>query len=112
MRSHALAPGRFLRHGVVDETSSGPGGSCSPSSRLALAASIVLGVASAAGDEAARTSAASPNLLLGITGDVARYKSQTGLDPTVVQAFLGWGQGQNYGAPFAAALPDARPRSR
>ena len=40
--------------------------------------------------------------LLGITGDLPRFKMLVGQDSTVHQAFLGWGQGQSYGAPFPA----------
>ena len=32
----------------------------------------------------------------------SRFKGQTGQESSVDQAFLGWGQGQTYGAPFAA----------
>src|SRR3954470_824881 len=66
---------------------------------LAVAAALVLGAA-AASDNAAGTTSGSAKPLLGITGNVAHYKGATALDPTVVQAFLGWGQGQTYGAPF------------
>jgi hypothetical protein len=67
---------------------------------LLSAAAIAVGVASAARNEASRSSAASPNLLLGVT-DVARFKSQTGQSSNVDQAFLGWGQGEIFGSPFA-----------
>src|SRR5688500_3333500 len=74
---------------------------------LAAAAAIVLGAASA--ESGATRQAAQGHLLLGITGDVARFKAQTGQDSTVVQAFLGWGQGDEYGAPFAGLLPRLGP---
>jgi hypothetical protein len=45
---------------------------------------------------------AQAQLLLGITGDLPRFKTLVGQDSTVHQAFLGWGQGQSYGAPFAS----------
>jgi hypothetical protein len=47
--------------------------------------------------------------LLGITGNQARFVSQTGQDSQVRQAFLGWGQGQTYGSPFASLLPTLAP---
>lgn len=46
---------------------------------------------------------------LGITGNVARFKSQTGQNSTVVQAFLGWGQGQTFGAPFNVLFNSLQP---
>jgi PKD repeat protein len=73
---------------------------------LVAAASIVLGGA-AAGTES--STAANPHLLLGITGNVARFDDQTGQDSSVVQAFLGWGQGLTYGTPFAGLLPTLAP---
>ena len=75
---------------------------------FAAASAIVLGVASGAESGATR-SAANANLLLGVTGDVARFKAQTGQDSSVDQAFLGWGQGQTYGAPFAGLFPKLGP---
>src|SRR5262249_47439052 len=79
-----------------------------PAQRLATAlvallsvGAIVLGVASAAGSAPSRAAAANPHLLLGVTGDTARFKGQTGRDSAGRQAFLGWGHGQTYGAPFA-----------
>ena len=74
---------------------------------LVVAASIVLGGA-AAGNESSR---AAGGPLLGITGNVPRFQSQTGQDSAVIQAFLGWGQGLNYGTPFAAMLPTLAPHS-
>ena len=47
--------------------------------------------------------------ILGITGNTARFKAQTTQTSTVVQAFLGWGQGQSYGAPFAVLLRSLGP---
>ena len=76
---------------------------------LAAASAIVLGVASGAESGAPRRSAANPNLLLGVTGDVARFKGQTGQESSVDQAFVGWGQGQTYGAPFAGLFPKLGP---
>jgi len=42
-----------------------------------------------------------------ITGDVTRFKNQTGQQSQVRQAFLGWGQGQSYGSRFAGTPADA-----
>jgi hypothetical protein len=75
---------------------------------LGAASAIMLGVASGAESGASRT-AASPNLLLGITSDTARFQGQTGQESSVDQAFLGWGQGQTYGAPFAGLFPKFGP---
>ena len=47
--------------------------------------------------------------ILGITGNHARFKVQTGQESIVHQAFLGWGQGQSYGAPFSVLLPSLGP---
>lgn len=75
--------------------------------RLALAlltflaaVGITIGVASAAENEASRDSAVA-RPLLGVRGDPARFKNQTGQSSIVSQAFLGWGHGQTFGAPFA-----------
>src|SRR5579884_3768216 len=46
---------------------------------------------------------------LGITGNVARFKQQVNQDSTVVQAFLGWGQGQTFGAPFNVLFSTLQP---
>jgi len=75
---------------------------------LVVAASIVLGGATA-GTESSTAAATNPHLLLGNTGSVSRFQDQTGQDSAVVQAFLGWGQGMNYGTPFAAFLPTLAP---
>src|SRR3954452_12297425 len=75
---------------------------------LAAALSIVLGVASGAASNASRTDA-NPQLLLGVTGNTERFKAQTGQDSVVDQAFLGWGQGLTYGAPFAQLFPTLGP---
>ena len=48
------------------------------------------------------TGAAEAKPLLGITGNVPRFQTLVGQESTVHQAFLGWGQGQSYGAPFPA----------
>jgi hypothetical protein len=48
--------------------------------------------------------AAGPRVLLGITGNIDRFKQLTGQQSAVHQAFLGWGQGQSYGSPFPALL--------
>src|SRR5262245_9002504 len=48
--------------------------------------------------------AAGPKLLLGVTGNIDRFKQLTGQQSAVHQAFLGWGQGQGYGSPFKNLL--------
>jgi hypothetical protein len=51
------------------------------------------------------TSAAKPaavnNPLLGLAGDTGRFQAQTGQRTSVPSVFLGWGQGQTWGSPFA-----------
>src|SRR5207247_10617145 len=47
--------------------------------------------------------------LLGITGDVARFKTLTGQESLVHEAFLGWGQWQTFGSQFARLLPTLAP---
>jgi hypothetical protein len=44
--------------------------------------------------------AAGPKVLLGITGNIDRFRQLAGQQSAVHQAFLGWGQGQSYGSPF------------
>ena len=65
-------------------------------------ASVTFGVASAGGKNAElSTAAASGRPLLGITGNVPRFKSETGQTSNVDQAFLGWDQGRAYGSSFS-----------
>jgi hypothetical protein len=68
----------------------------------AAAAFVALGVASPGGTGA--RAAAGSTRLLGVTGDTARFRDQTGQDSQVHQAFLGWGQGVSWGSPFAVLL--------
>ena len=75
--------------------------------RCALAVALAV-LALSAGAAPASTGAAGTRLL-GITGNQARFLSQTGQDSQVRQAFLGWGQGQSYGSPFASLLPTLAP---
>jgi hypothetical protein len=76
---------------------------------VAAAASATLDGAPAGGESSPRRLAAVRGLLLGVTGNTARFKGQTGQDSLVDQAFLGWGQGQTFGAPFAVLLPTLAP---
>jgi hypothetical protein len=55
------------------------------------------------------THAATGTRLLGITGNQERFVSLTDQDSQVRQAFLGWGQGQTFGSPFASLLPTLAP---
>ena len=59
-------------------------------------ASVTFGVASAEGTNAEPGTATAAGLLLGITGNVARFNGQTGQGSKVHQAFLGWDQGRSY----------------
>jgi PKD repeat protein len=61
-----------------------------------VAAVLVLLVAPVAG---ARDTAVN-RPLLGMRGDAARFKAQTGQDSVVRHAFVGWEQGQAWGSPF------------
>ena len=47
--------------------------------------------------------------LLGIHGDLPRFHELTGQESTVHQAFLAWGQGQSFGAPFASLFSTMTP---
>src|SRR5581483_5980233 len=58
---------------------------------------------------ASGTRAATSNALTGITGNAARFQDQTGQASQVVQAFLGWGQGAEYGAPFPVLFQSLGP---
>ena len=71
-------------------------------------ASLTLGGAAGATD-AGRAAAAASGPLLGVVGNVARFKGQTGQESLVDEAFLGWGQGLTYGSPFAAFFPTLGP---
>jgi PKD repeat protein len=76
----------------------------------ALAASgvvVLSGAQGRGGSPLAQSAATGP--LLGITGDVARFKTQTGQESLVHEAFLGWGQGQTFGSQFARLLPTLGP---
>ena len=75
---------------------------------LMLVASLTFGVARA-GDQNVRVDAATAGPLLGITGNVARFQSQTGQASSVHHAFLGWEQGLSYGSTFAALFPTLTP---
>ena len=75
---------------------------------LGLGASLTLGVARA-GDTNVRLAPAAGGPLLGVNGNVARFKSQTGQASTVHHAFLHWEQGLSWGSPFAALLPALGP---
>ena len=47
--------------------------------------------------------------LLGVNGNVARFRSQTGQASSVNHAFLHWEQGLSWGSPFAALFPALGP---
>ena len=75
---------------------------------LLLVASLTFGVARA-GDTNVRLGAATAAPLLGVNGNVARFKSQTGQASNVHHAFLHWEQGLSWGSPFAALFPALGP---
>ena len=55
----------------------------------------------------ARSQATGP--VLGVLGNIARFKQQTGQETLVQHAFLGWGQGQTFAAHARDAVPGLRP---
>jgi hypothetical protein len=65
--------------------------------RFVALVGVVLVVSSSA-------AAAGPRTLLGITGNIDRFRQLTGQQSAVHQAFLGWGQGTEYGSPFKDLL--------
>jgi hypothetical protein len=65
-----------------------------------LALGAVLPVLVFAGAHAAAAPPASRSPLLGVSGNAARFKAQTGQTSAVQQAFIGWGQGSSWGSPF------------
>ena len=75
---------------------------------LVLVASLTLGVARA-GDTSVRLGPATAAPLLGVNGNVARFRSQTGQASSVHHAFLHWEQGLSWGSPFAALFPALGP---
>jgi PKD repeat protein len=79
--------------------------------RIALVLAVVAAVGSVTfgGARAGGQTAAASGPLLGITGQVPRFQSQTGQESNVVQAFLGWEQGHTWGSRFAALFPTLGP---
>jgi hypothetical protein len=69
---------------------------------LAVCAALVLG-----GDVGARPDVA--KLRLGIAGDAARFRAQTGQDSMIRSFFLGWEQGWRWGSRFSVMLDRSRP---
>jgi len=47
--------------------------------------------------------------LLGVSGNAARFQAQTAQRSSVQSVFLGWGQGQTWGSPFAQLLATLGP---
>ena len=47
--------------------------------------------------------------ILGITGNTSRFQAQTAQKSLVVQAFLHWGQGSQWGAPFGVLFNSLKP---
>jgi hypothetical protein len=76
---------------------------------VAAAALLALGGSSADAQVGTRTRAAASRPILGVTGSVSRFSDQTGQQSLVDQGFLGWGEGQSYGAPFAILLTSLGP---
>ncbi len=59
------------------------------------------------GGAGAGSTAAKP--WLGVTGSAQRLEAQTGQKSVVLQAFLGWGQGQGFGSSFASLFSSLQP---
>lgn len=74
---------------------------------LAALASVGLGGASPVGGGVRSAKATGP--LHGIAGNVSRFKTQTGQTSTVVQVFIGWGQGVTWGSKLDVLLPSLTP---
>ena len=72
--------------------------------RLLIAVVVVLALAPGAG---ARPEVS--KLLLGITGDPARFQSQTGQKSAIKHVFLGWQQGMTWGTRIEVFLPQLTP---
>lgn len=70
--------------------------------RLFVLAVIALALASSA-------SGSTPGPILGVSGNTARFHSQVGQTSLVDQAFLAWGQGQTWGAPFQVLFKSLGP---
>src|SRR4051812_44060343 len=43
--------------------------------------------------------------VLGLLGDTARFKQQTGQETIIRHAFIGWGQGQTFAGTLATLIP-------
>ncbi|HEY2327158.1 MAG TPA: hypothetical protein VGH52_06710 [Gaiellaceae bacterium] len=67
-----------------------------------LLVALVLGLATSA-------SGSGPGPILGVSGNTARFHSQVNQTSQVDQAFLAWGQGQSWGAPFQVLFQSLGP---
>jgi hypothetical protein len=72
--------------------------------RLLVAVVVVLALAPGAGSRPEVS-----KLLLGITGDPARFQSQTGQKSAIKHVFLGWQQGMTWGTRIEVFLPRLTP---
>jgi hypothetical protein len=75
---------------------------------LLTAAGLELGQAAPSKKTSARATWARL-ILLGIRGDAARFKMQTGQESAVMHIFLGWDQGRVWGSPLAELLASLAP---
>ncbi len=76
---------------------------------LMLVASLTFGAARAGNSSNLRRDAAATGPLLGVNGNDARFKNQTGQASSVNHAFLHWEQGLTWGSPFAVLFPTLGP---
>jgi PKD repeat protein len=74
--------------------------------RAALAATLILLLAAASGANGAATAS---KTILGVSGNTARFQTQTQQKSLVDQAFLAWGQGQTFGSPFVVLFKTLQP---
>jgi hypothetical protein len=68
-----------------------------------------LGVALGLLTLASAASGSAPGPILGVSGNTARFHSQVNQTSLVDQAFLAWGQGQTWGAPFQVLFNSLKP---
>ncbi len=75
---------------------------------LSVVAAGALGGGASPGGGGIR-SAAAAGPLHGVSGNRARFQTQTGQDSTVVQVFIGWGQGVSWGSRLDVLIPTLQP---
>jgi hypothetical protein len=80
------------------------------SARGALVAAVLAaGLLLALGGHAAPARMQATGPVLGLLGDPARFKEQTGQETLIRHAFIGWGQGQTFAGTLATLIPQFGP---